>query len=129
MNNTLLLHAIARILSEAAKVGKGDFVNLSYSCTASKTHYDHGMYLFAMNLQMARVLRDSMNEVEASMCRLMQPERPSPSLIGWLQLFVTNHEGVESGEIKCCRVYPSIGHIMNYVDPTAESQLSMETYP
>ena len=68
----------------AAKVGEGDFVNLSYSCTGSKTHYDHGMFLFAMNLKMARTFSDSLDEIESSMCRLMQPERPTPSLIGWL---------------------------------------------
>ena len=79
LNPTLLLQDIARILIAASKVGKGDFVNLSYSCIGSKTHYDHGMFLFAMNLKMARTFSDSLDEIESIMCRLMQPERTTPS--------------------------------------------------
>lgn len=126
---TVLLSDIVRLLITAAKAGRGDFVNLSYSCTGKKTHYDHGMYLFGMSVSFARTLHHELATIESDMCRLMSIHRKNPSLTLWLESLLTRHAGVESGDLKVCRVYPSIGHIVNFDDATLESQLAMEGSP
>ena len=82
-----------------------------------------------MNLFMALVFHDSMDEMELCMSRMMEASRQNPSIISWIEGIVTNHEAVAIGDTKCCRVYPCIGHIVHVADPTAESQLTMESYP
>jgi hypothetical protein len=126
---TVLLMDIVRILIEAAKVGVGDFVNLCYDCTRHKTHYDHGMHLFAMSLKQAREWGNSNYELELFMCKQMETHRPSPSIISWIESLITNHHSVDSGESGFCRLFPTIGHIVNFEDPTAVSQLAMQRYP
>ena len=70
---TQLLLDIVYILIQAAKCGRGDFVNLCYTCTGHKTHYDHGMYAFAMSLELARDFGKEINHMEKCMSRMMEP--------------------------------------------------------
>ena len=126
---TPLLQDIARILIKAAEKGRGDFVNLSYNCTGHKTHYDHGMHMFSMTLQLAAEFYRGLDEIEYRMFTLMEPHRKNPSLLTWLENYVTNHEAVNSGAFKACRVYPSIGSVVNFEDQSAMSQISLQEYP
>ena len=71
----MLLMDLTRILIRAAKAGQGDFVNVSYTRTKSKTHYDHGLHMFGMTLCVARVFHQGMDAIESDMCRLVQPGR------------------------------------------------------
>ena len=125
---TLLMQDLVRITIAAAKQGVGDFVNLCYDVTRRTTNYDGSAYCFAITRKLLEEMEFSSDEIEGDMCRAMHKDRPDPSATLWLEQWLINHVAFDRGARPACRVYPCIGHIVQFQDSRACSQVAMQTY-
>ena len=127
---TLLLQDIVRLLIKAGQVERGDFVNVPYSTTGKKTHYDGGANLFAMTLAFPRYLHENMESYGQLMHGLMDPTwRKNPSFKHILESLATDWDRIENQTIKCCRVFPMIGHLVSFQDQRLDDMGSIESLP
>ena len=125
---TLLMQDLVRITIAAQKEGKGDFVNLCYDFTGDTTKYDGSAYCFAISLKLLEQLEFSSDEIENDMCRAMHKHRPDPSATLWLEQWLINHVAYENGAVPACRVHPCLGHIVQFRDSRACSQVAMQSH-
>ena len=124
---SVLMHDIARICIEATKLDMGEFVNICYNCTGDTTKYDGGCYVFAMSLKMARDMFDGLETFEATMAQWMQPGRKNPSFSMWIEQWVIEQNA--QVDRKCSRVFPVIGHIMNFNEKAFDSAVTLGIDP
>ena len=120
---TAFLYDLVTVLIAAGRLGMGHFVCFSYNCTKNTRHYDNGNYLFAMTKPMAAELHAHIEEFEAEMTKGWCEKHYGVSISRVIERMLTSRTTtLKDGTWPSCRVYPTVGHLMQFGHDWSESE-------